>query len=170
MEYAAFAVLILFSLIGFFGIFFTSFGTFFILMGALAFAFMTDFAIFDVITLSLIAVLYAVGEVLEYVAVVIGAKKLGASNGAVVGAIIGGIVGAGVGALFFGIGAIPGTFLGIFLGAVLVELLVRKDLGQAIKAGVGGLIGRIGSIFAKLLIAVCIYLIMGYRIVEFFRA
>src|SRR4030042_7190231 len=146
MEIFALVILILFSLIGFAAIFFTTFGTFIILVGSVLYAFLTGFAIISLKTLLILLIFYLCGEVLEYVFIIVGAKKFGASNPAVAGAIIGGIVGAILGLGFFGMGLIPGTFLGIFLGAFLVELVIQRDLVKSLKAGAGGGLGRIGSV------------------------
>ncbi len=164
MEGLALVLLIIFSLIGFAAIFFTTFGTLVILIGATLYAILTDFSIIGVKPLIILVALYLCGEVLEYILIIIGAKKLGASNAAVIAAIIGGILGAIIGAGFLGIGLILGTFLGIFLGAFVVELFVQKDFVRSLKAGAGGVIGRIGSIAAKVAIAVIMLTIMACQI------
>jgi len=104
---------------------------------------------------------------MEYVLVIIGAKRLGASNAAVIGALIGAILGAIAGASFLGIGLILGTFLGIFLGAFLVELFIQKDFIKSLKAGTGGILGRVGSILVKLVIAVIMFAIIISRMISF---
>jgi len=160
MEILALAILILFSLIGFVSIFFTTFGTLIILIGSILFSLITGFSVISLKALLVLLTLYLVGEVLEYVFIIAGAKKLGASNAAIAGAIIGGIAGAIVGVGFFGIGIILGTFLGIFLGAFVVELIVQRDLVKSLKAGAGSVLGRVGSIFAKVVIAVVMFVVM----------
>ncbi|NQT47134.1 MAG: DUF456 domain-containing protein [Candidatus Omnitrophica bacterium] len=165
MEILALSILVLFSLIGFAAIFFTTFGTLIILIGAILYALMTGFSVLSIKALAVLATLYFVGEVLEYILIITGAKKLGASNAAVVGAIIGGIIGALLGVGFFGIGLILGTFLGIFGGAFLVELILQKDLVKSLKAGAGGVLGRMGSIIAKIVIAIIMLSIMVPRVI-----
>ena len=168
MEILALILLMLFSLIGFAAIFFTTFGTLLILIGSILYALLTGFSIISIKTLLVILTLYLCGEVLEYVFVIMGAKKLGASNKAVIGAVAGGIIGAVLGAGFLGIGIILGTFLGIFLGAFLVEFAVHKDLVKSLKAGTGGLLGRLGSIIAKIIIAIAMFIILGSNIIGSF--
>ena len=168
MEILALSILVLLSLIGFAAIFFTTFGTLIILIGAILYALMTGFSVLSIKALAVLATLYFIGEVLEYILIITGAKKLGASNAAVVGAIIGGIIGAILGAGFFGIGLILGTFLGIFGGAFLVELILQKDLVKSLKAGAGGVLGRMGSIVAKLIIAIIMLTIMVPRVIGSF--
>ena len=165
MEISALVILILLSLIGFAAIFFTTFGTLVILLGAVLYAFMTGFSIVSLETLLVLLILYLCGEVLEYFFIIIGAKKLGASNAAVVGAIVGGILGAILGAGVFGIGLILGTLVGIFLGAFVVELILQKNLVKSLKAGSGGVLGRLGSIVAKVIIAIIMFVILALNIV-----
>lgn len=165
MEALALAIVTIFSLIGFAAIFFTTFGTLIIFIGAILYALLTNFSTLTVKTLIILLIFYLIGEALEYIFIILGAKKFGASNMAIVGALIGGIIGAIVGSAFFGIGLIVGVFVGIFLGAFLVELIARKDVVKSIKAGTGGVIGRIGSIIAKLIIALVMLFIMFQRII-----
>lgn len=168
MTIFALVILILFSLIGFSAIFFTTFGTLIIFIGSILYAFLTSFSIISLRTLLVLLTLYICGEVFEYLFIIIGAKKFGASNAAVVGAIIGGIAGAVLGVGFFGIGIVLGTFLGIFLGAFLVELILQRDLIKSLKAGTGGVLGRMGSIIAKVIIAVIMFAILTSKIIHYF--
>ena len=164
METAALAILITFSIVGFAAIFFTTFGTLIIMLGALLYAFMTDFSAITFKILIILSVLYLVGEGIEYLAVIFGAKKLGASNAAVAGAIIGGILGAALGTAFFGVGLILGAFLGIFIGAFLVELVIKRDLIKSLKAGAGSVLGRVGSVIIKVMIAMAMFAILATSI------
>ncbi|MCD5390796.1 DUF456 domain-containing protein, partial [candidate division NPL-UPA2 bacterium] len=103
-------------------LFFNLPGTLIILVGALIYGFLTDFAGITVKILVLLTIFYLAGELLEYILVIVGARKFGASRKATGGAILGGILGAILGMLAGGIGVVPGTFLGIFSGAFLVEI------------------------------------------------
>ncbi|MBN1871744.1 MAG: DUF456 domain-containing protein [Candidatus Omnitrophica bacterium] len=162
MEIFAFILLVLFSLAGFAAIFFTTFGTLLIFIGAVLYSILTDFTTLTLRTLAVLFVIYLIGESLEYVFVILGVKKFGASNKAIVGALLGGIFGALIGVSFFGVGIIVGTFAGIFLGAFFVELFSNRDLLRSVKAGAGGVLGRIGSIVAKLFIAILmVWIIWG---------
>ena len=166
MEIVALSVLILASIAGFICIFFTNFGTTIIIAGCIIYSLMTAFTVISLPALALLITLYLCGEVFEYLFIVIGAKKFGASNKAVIGAIVGGIVGAVAGVAFFGIGLLLGTFLGIFLGAFIVELGQRKNLKQSLKAGAGGVIGRMSAIAAKLLIALVMFIIIIVNMIK----
>ncbi|MFH1645439.1 MAG: DUF456 domain-containing protein [Candidatus Omnitrophota bacterium] len=165
MEIAALIILIVFSLIGFTAIFFTTFGTFLIFIGSALSAVMTSFSILSFKTILVLLTLYLCGEVLEYLFIIVGAKKFGASNAAVVGAIIGGILGAIFGSLLFGVGLFLGTILGIFLGAFFVELLLQKSFVDSLKAAAGGVLGRLGSIAIKFLIAVIMLIIIISKLI-----
>ncbi len=154
MKILAFIILCLFGITGFAAIFFTTFGTLIIFTGIILYALLTKFAVIGTNTLVVILILYILGEVVENVFVILGGKRFGASNAAVAGAIIGGIAGAIAGAPLPGVGIVLGTFLGIFLGGFLVEFLILGDLKKAVKAGAGGIFGRIGSIAVKVVIAI----------------
>ena len=104
-----------------------------------------DFTRVGVVGLTIIGILAGLAFVADFVASLLGAKRVGASPRALVGASIGGGVG-----IFFGI---PGILLGPFLGAVLGELWARGGLKQAGKVGVGTWIGLLVAAVAKVVIA-----------------
>ena len=164
IDILAMIILVAMSLIGFVAIFFTSFGTLLILIGIILFAAMTAFQVVTIKALIIIVLLYFIGEILEYLCVILGAKKLGASNAAVAGALVGAIPGAVIGSMFFGVGIVLGTFLGIFFGAFLVELIIKRDLVKSLKAGTGGILGRLGSVLGKILIALSMFWITAMSI------
>jgi hypothetical protein len=65
-------------------------------------------------------------------------------------AVWGGIAGMVLGIVLFG----PfGIIIGPFLGAFAAELLLRRSAHQALRVGMGTLIGFLGSTATKLLIA-----------------
>jgi len=163
MDILAYAILILMCLTGFIFVFLAGPGTVLVLLGATIFAFMTRFSVLDLWTLVILVGLYLLGEFMEYVALIVGAKRLGASNAAIVGAIAGGILGAVGGSAWLVIGVIPGTLCGIFLGAFILELLVKRDWKQSLKSGIGSLVGRVGSIAAKFIVVLCMFLVMGVK-------
>jgi uncharacterized protein YqgC (DUF456 family) len=92
--------------------------------------------------LVILVLLTLVSLVLDYLASVFGARKMGASWRGVAGAVIGAIVG-----LFFGP---AGILLGPFLGALLFELLGGREFTEATRAGAGALIGLIVGAVGKL--------------------
>ena len=87
---------------------------------------------------------------IDFVAGMVGARKLGASRRGMIGAVLGGLVG-----LFF---SLPGIVLGPFLGALLLEYWGGRPLKEATQAGVGTLLGLVAGVFGK--IACCLLMIM----------
>lgn len=81
---------------------------------------------------------------IDYLVPFLGAKFSGASKKGLLGAIVGSLI---------GVVAFPplGIFIGAFLGAVLGELIGGKETPQAIKAGVGTLIGSVSMIILQTL-------------------
>ena len=149
---------------GFVLIFFNTSGTALILLGAFVYAIITGFSIISIQTLLILTGLFIAGEILDYVFVMLGAKKFGASNRAVLGAFLGGITGAFAGLFFFGIGVIPGTFAGIFLGAFLFEYLGNSSFQQSLRSGTGSLIGAVASIFIKSILALAMISIIVVKV------
>jgi uncharacterized protein YqgC (DUF456 family) len=81
----------------------------------------------------------------DFVASILGARRMGASPLALAGATAGALAG-----LFLGI---PGLVFGPFAGAVLGELIARRDLLQAGKVGLGTWLGMLLAGIAKLVLA-----------------
>jgi uncharacterized protein len=89
----------------------------------------------------------------------IGAKKAGASNWGQIGALVGLVLG------FFGLlpalpfgGPLIGMLFGPLLGAIIGEYLYQKDLGIAVKAGVGIIVGSLlGNLIQGLLALAAVF-------------
>lgn len=160
METLALIILIICSVLGFGAIFFTTFGTLIILIGSFLYAFMTDLSVLNIQSLVVLTILYLIGEVLESVFTIIGAKRLGASNLAIAGAFIGGTAGAMLGTIYFHIDLFLSTMLGVFLGAFIIELILKRNLAKSAKAAFGGVVGRILSIVAKAAIALAMFFVI----------
>ncbi len=94
--------------------------------------------------LTICAVLLGLTYVVDAIASALGVKRVGASKLAMWGAVLGTVVG-----VFFGI---AGILLGPFVGAVAGELIARRDVMQAGKAGVAAWIGFIVGTLGKLAI------------------
>ena len=110
-------------------------------------------------------VLFAlVGEVIEVVTGMIGAKTAGASRRGAVGALVGGLVGAVAGTFAIPVpivGSLIGAALGAAGGAMLLEMSGGKALGGSLKAGIGAGTGRVlGTVF-KVVIGAMIWLIVA---------
>ncbi|HXJ73943.1 MAG TPA: DUF456 domain-containing protein [Candidatus Dormibacteraeota bacterium] len=92
--------------------------------------------------MTILAVITVLSLVMDYVASVYGAKRLGATWRGALGAIVGGLVG-----LFFNL---PGILLGPFVGAVLFELAGGREWKAASRAGVGATLGLLAGALGKL--------------------
>ena len=82
---------------------------------------------------------------LDFLSGYFGAKYFGATKWGTLGAIIGMLIG-----LFFGI---IGLFVGPVVGAITGEFIAGKKMIDAGRAGWGSLLGNLGGMAAKLLIA-----------------
>src|SRR6478672_443879 len=120
-------------------------GALLVFAGLFLAAWADGFARVGLVALVIIGVLGALSFVADFVATLLGAKRVGASPQALVGATVGGIVG-----IFLGL---PGMILGPFVGAVLGELLARRRVGQAAKVGLGTWLGLLAAAVAKVVLA-----------------
>lgn len=120
-------------------------GALLIFAGLFVAAMADDFTRVGWVGLGFIGALGALSMVADFIASVMGAKRVGASPQALFGAAAGGIIG-----LFFGI---PGMLLGPFFGAVLGEFLARRRLAQAGRVGLGTWLGLVAAAVVKVVIA-----------------
>jgi len=94
------------------------------------------------VVLGIIVGLMLFSLVLDYLATMYGAKKLGATRYGIIGSIVGGLVGL----IFFNI---PGALIGPFVGALSFELIGGKDWKTSSKAGLGATLGLLGGAVGK---------------------
>ena len=120
-------------------------GTALVLGGIMLGAWIDDFTHVSVTTLVVVAVLAVLAWGLDFVAGLLGAKKVGASRQALVGAAIGTVVG-----LFMGI---VGVLFMPLVGAAAGEYLARRDQKNALKVGVATWLGIMAGLLAKVVIA-----------------
>ena len=97
------------------------------------------------VTIAALVVLTLVSFALDFFAGYFGAKRFGATRWGLVGALIGALVG-----IFFGL---IGLFVGPVIGALAGEYIAGKRSVAAGRAAWGTLIGNLGGMLAKLLIA-----------------
>lgn len=100
-------------------------------------------------TVLALAVLAAVAELAEYLAVKLASDRYGGSNRAFWGAIAGGVAGAVMGTPVPVVGSLLGLLLGTFGGAVAVAWLEVRDAGDAVRVGWGAVLGRAAAAAAK---------------------
>ena len=121
-------------------------GTPLIFLGALIYAYATDWVPLGVGRLTILAALSVFSYALHYLAGALGARRGGGSVWAFVGALAGGAVG-----LFFGL---PGLLLGPPLGAIAGELLKSGDLRTSVRTGLGAFLGMVAGAVANFAIGV----------------
>ncbi len=96
-------------------------------------------------TIAVLVFLTLVSYAFDFLGSYFGAKYFGATRWGTFGAVIGAIIG-----MFFGI---PGLFIGPVIGALAGEFIAGKKLIDAGKAGWGSLLGNLGGMLAKFVIA-----------------
>jgi uncharacterized protein YqgC (DUF456 family) len=96
-------------------------------------------------TIGVLVLLTLATYALDFLGSYFGAKYFGATRWAAFGAVVGAVVG-----IFFGI---MGLFVGPVIGAVAGEFIAGKRMIDAGRAGWGGLLGNLGAMVGKLLIA-----------------
>lgn len=112
------------------------------------------------------AALLGLGELIELVASVVGAKKGGASKRGMWGSLIGGIVGAiglqGVLPFLPIFGALVGAIIGTFVGAVIGEISGEQPqtIKGSMKPAIGASIGRIVASMSKIGIALVVWIVL----------
>ena len=120
-------------------------GALLIFAGLFVAAWAGGFAHVGMVGLGIIGALGLLSFVADFVASLLGAKRVGASKQALVGATLGGAIG-----LFF---SIPGMIVGPFVGAVAGELLARGGVAQAGKVGLGTWLGLLAAAVLKVVLA-----------------
>jgi len=95
--------------------------------------------------LAILALLALTSYLIDFLGAYFGAKYFGATKWGTFGAILGALIG-----LFFGI---VGLFVGPVIGAITGEFIAGKRMIAAGKAGWGSLLGNLGGMIAKLVIA-----------------
>ena len=120
-------------------------GTVLVLAGILLGAWIDDFTRVGWLTLTLVTVLAVLAWALDYVAGLMGARKVGASRQALIGAALGTVLG-----LFMGL---VGVLFMPLVGAAVGEYLARRDHGQALKVGTATWLGMMLGMIAKVVLA-----------------
>lgn len=120
-------------------------GTAFVLAGIVLGAWIDGFTRVGGTMLAVITVLAVLSWVLDYVAGLLGAQRVGASREALLGAALGTVVG-----IFMGL---VGVLFMPLVGAAVGEYLARRDERQAIKVGAATWIGIMLGMLAKVVLA-----------------
>jgi len=103
------------------------------------------------------------GELFEFLAGALGAKRAGSSRRGQVLAVVGGIAGAIAGAPFgLVIGSFVGAIAGTFLGAVIGEMTrPGMRVEQTFRPASGAVVGRVLGTLSKLPIAVVVWIALS---------
>lgn len=120
-------------------------GTIFVLAGIVLGAWIDGFTRVGSTTLAIVTVLAVLAWALDYVAGLLGAKRVGASREALIGAVLGTVAG-----LFMGL---VGVLFMPLVGAALGEYIARRDHGQAVRVGTATWIGMMVGLVAKVVLA-----------------
>jgi uncharacterized protein YqgC (DUF456 family) len=120
-------------------------GTLFVLAGIVLGAWIDDFSRVGWGAVVAVSVLAVVAWLLDYVAALLGAQRVGASRQAIIGAALGTVAG-----LFMGL---VGVLFMPLVGAAVGEYMARRDEGRAVKVGVATWLGIMAGLVAKVVIA-----------------
>ncbi|MDD4600662.1 MAG: DUF456 family protein, partial [Negativicutes bacterium] len=118
-------------------------GNFFILFVAFGYAVYDDFTTMTVSTLLIVLGMFLAGELAEFIAGALGAKRQKASTramaAAVLGAVGGGVLGTGVLPI---VGSIIGAVLGAFAASYIAEYSKAGDADRARQVGISVMKGQ----------------------------
>ena len=157
-----FAVIILASL---FSNFFGVPGNLLIAVNSFIYGLVTNYAEFSFTFVLTLFAIFLLVEFLEYLLIIVSARKYGASKWGITGSIIGGIGGAISGAFITPVvGAIVGSIIGVFAGATLLEFIKSYNFKDALRSGIGAFIGKLGGLSIKTCGAVTMVIMIGYKI------
>src|SRR5438477_10662348 len=104
-----------------------------------------------------LGVLMVVSLVMDYLASMYGAQRLGATWRGVLGAVVGGLIG-----IFF---AFPGIIVGPFVGALMFEMMGGREWKQAARAGLGAVIGLFVGALGKLACCVAMMGLFAFSVI-----
>ncbi len=130
-------------------------GTWLIVVAAAAYGWWSDWQGVPIWLLLVLAGVALLGEVFEFLASALTARRAGGSRRAAIGGLIGGFVG------MFALAIVPipilssviGALLGCFIGAMVGELTVHNRMAQGTKVGFFSMLGFVIGMAAKMAIA-----------------
>jgi len=144
MEYFYWTIIILLFIISFVGLVYPIIPSVVFLFGGMVlYGFFFSFEPFSWLFWTIQGLFILLLFIADYIANMIGVKKFGGSKAGIWGSTIGIIVGPFI---------IPvmGILIGPFLGAIIAEFAVnKKEWKEAVKIGIGSVIGFISSVITK---------------------
>lgn len=129
-------------------------GLWVMVLGVLAYGWLTDFRTVTPALIILVVGLALVGEILEAWLGFRFARRYGGSSRAGWGALLGGIIGAVIGVPVPLVGSVIGGFVGAFAGAAAFEYTVARRSDSAARAAWGAVLGRAVAAAAKMALGV----------------
>lgn len=123
-----------------------------------------DSPMFGIVALALVVGLAVLGEVVEFVSGIAGARRAGASIWGAVGALLGALVGGVAGTFLIPVpvvGSLVGACGGAALGAWLLELGAGRTRDQAGRSAVGAGVGRLQGTAVKLAIGALMWIVIA---------
>ncbi|MDO5057166.1 MAG: DUF456 domain-containing protein [Lautropia sp.] len=129
-------------------------GVLFVFAGILLGAWIDDFSIVSVGSVVATGIIAVLAWALDYVAGIMGAKKVGASRQAIIGSLIGTV--AGVFSGLWGLLFMP------LLGAAIGQYLYDRDLIRAGNVGIATWLGMVAGMLAKIALS---FLMIGIFVV-----
>ena len=140
-------------------------GNLLIAVNSFIYGLVTNFADYSFTFVLTLFAIFLLVELLEYLLIIVSARKYGASKWGITGSIIGGIGGAISGAFVTPVlGAIIGSIVGVFAGATILEFIKSYNLKESLLSGVGAFIGKLGGLSIKMCGAVTMIIMVGYKI------
>jgi uncharacterized protein YqgC (DUF456 family) len=131
-------------------------GLWVMVLGVLAYGWLTGFQAVTAGIVALVVALAVLGEVIEAWLGFRFARRYGGSSRAGWGALAGGLIGAVVGVPVPLLGSVIGGFVGSFAGAALFEYTRARQTGAAAGAGWGAVLGRAAAAAVKMALGVVI--------------
>lgn len=140
-------------------------GNVLIVLTGLAYGYYNHFEEMDFAILVIVCSIFILGEIIEFMAGLLGAKKEKASKRAMlapfIGTIIGGIWGTAILPI---IGSLIGALLGAFISTALAEYSKTKDITQAKRVAKSVVKGQILGILFKVIAAVSMAILLVYQL------
>lgn len=130
-------------------------GNWLIFLAAAGYGWLRDFNGMSVNFFLLLLGLLLLGELVEFVAGAVGAKRQKASLPTIVAAAIGGVAGGITGTLLMPVvGSLLGAFGGAFLASYGVEYLITGNSSQSAKVAKGVLVAQLAGMVVKTAVAI----------------
>lgn len=162
MEYALYISLLLFGLLAILLNIVNAPGNWLMLLAALGVSGYSGWQAPSPTALLIMLFILLFGELIEFVAGMVGARQFGASRMAAILAIPGGIIGAfaGLSIPIPLVGPVIGAILGCAVTVFVVEMLRMKTVRHSLKAAFGAGVGRMMGLFGKMATGLAVWIML----------